>query len=196
MKILAFVDLHGSRPAMKKLKKKAEDCDIILCAGDISIFEQNLYNLLKELSSMKKPVLIIPGNHESDAILRRICNEFKNITFLHKKTYRKGNHLFLGYGGGGFSLKDPYFKKIAGIFDEKRNKDDKVILMLHGPPYGSKTDLILDQHCGNKTYMEYINKSKPMLVVCGHLHETAGVIEKKGKTVIVNPGPYGQILLV
>ena len=44
MKILAFVDLHGSLNALKRLSKqiKSKKPDIIVCAGDISIFENNL----------------------------------------------------------------------------------------------------------------------------------------------------------
>ncbi|MBW3023162.1 metallophosphoesterase, partial [Candidatus Woesearchaeota archaeon] len=39
MKILAFADPHASLPALKEVEKKAKDADVILCAGDISIFE-------------------------------------------------------------------------------------------------------------------------------------------------------------
>ena len=66
MKILAFVDLHENQTAWKKVKEKAKDVDVVVCAGDISIFEHRLSHFLKELNNLKKPVMMIHGNHESD----------------------------------------------------------------------------------------------------------------------------------
>jgi len=102
MKILAFVDLHGSARALEKIKTQSKQADIIVCAGDISIFENNLDKLLLELNKLKKPVLIIPGNHEEDSGLSELTNMFDNITDIHKKTFIKEDYLFLGYGGSGF----------------------------------------------------------------------------------------------
>jgi Icc-related predicted phosphoesterase len=31
------------------------------------------------------------------------------------------------------------------------------------------------------------------LLLCGHLHENAGIIEKIGRTTIINPGNYMEI---
>ena len=89
MKILAFVDIHGSLKAIKKIKQKAKKADLLVCAGDLTIFEQGLGYFLKKLDKLKKPVLIIPGNHESDKDLRKASYLFKNIFFLHETSYKK-----------------------------------------------------------------------------------------------------------
>jgi Icc-related predicted phosphoesterase len=114
MMLLAFVDTHGDVASLRKLKKKAAKADLILCAGDISIFEKHLKILLHELNSFGKPVLIIPGNHEGDARLRAECSLRKNLFYLHKEFYEQDNILFVGYGGGGFSLRDEKFEKFGG----------------------------------------------------------------------------------
>lgn len=73
--------------------------------------------------------------------------------------------------------------------------EDIDILLCHQPPYG-----ILDQvtsppapkhwngkHAGSKVVLDYIKRTKPQYVVCGHIHEGEG--EKKvGKTTVYNLG--------
>jgi Icc-related predicted phosphoesterase len=36
-------------------------------------------------------------------------------------------------------------------------------------------------------------RKKPKLVVCGHIHGSAGQIEKFGETTIINAGPAGIV---
>ena len=107
---------------------------------------------------------------------------------------RKDGHLFMGYGGGGFGFTDKNFEKIAERFKRLIREDDKVILVTHAPPYGTKTDKIGKEHCGNKSIRKFIEKEKPDLAICGHIHECAGKEDKIGKTKIVNPGWKGKIL--
>ena len=120
-----------------------------------------------------------------------MCEKYKNLIYFHKKFYEKENVVFAGYGGGGFALEDKKFEKFARKIKKKR-EGKKLILVLHGPPYGNKTDMILGQHAGNKSYTEFIKQEKPMIVICGHLHENEGVQDKIGKSLIVNVGPEGK----
>ena len=105
--------------------------------------------------------------------------------------------MFLGYGGGGFSQRDKEFEHLAKTkFNDaiKSNKDKKIILVTHAPPYGTKVDLIVGEHCGNKTFRDFIIKNKVDLHICGHLHENFDKKDNLKKTLIVNPGPYGRII--
>ena len=58
MKLLTFVDTHTSLRALQRIIKKArkENPDLILCAGDISIFERGIGYILFYLNKLKKPV--------------------------------------------------------------------------------------------------------------------------------------------
>ena len=201
MRILSFVDMHGSHKALKKIKKKSKKADLIVCAGDLTIFENNLDKLLFQLNKLKKTCLIIPGNHESDEDLKQLAKMSDNISDIHEKGFVKNNHLFLGYGGGGFSMNDKHFKKIAKKSKKKIKKfrkinNKKIILVTHAPPYKTKIDKIMDEHCGNKDIRKFIDKIKPDLVISGHLHENAGKEDKIKNTKIINPGPFGKIISI
>jgi Icc-related predicted phosphoesterase len=73
-------------------------------------------------------------------------------------------------------------------------KKDKVILVTHAPPYNTKVDRINGNLCGNKSIRNFISEVKPVLAVCGHLHETAGKRDKIGKTLVINPGYKGMVI--
>ena len=42
----------------------------------------------------------------------------------------------------------------------------------------------------------FIEKNKPILAICGHLHENEGKSEKISKTLIINPGIKGKIIKI
>ncbi len=200
MKILAIVDLHGSLKALKKLQKlvNKQKPDIIVCAGDISIFEQNIDYLIHRISRFKLPVLIIPGNHEEESALRKSCSLFKNVFCLHGKTYEHDGVLFLGWGGGGFSIRDKEFEKKTKEFRKEMEKFGKVVLVTHAPPYKTRLDRIIEKSCGNKSIRNFIkeNTKKIKLAIAGHLHENAGTEDHIKETRVVNPGPFGKVLTI
>ncbi len=198
MKILAFTDLHLSSFAFKKIKSKIKKYspELVVCAGDVSIFEHGLDFVLKKLNKLNKRILIIHGNHETDTTLRKLCQKYNNLEFIHKKSYPYDSCLFLGYGGSGFALTEPEFYKTGEAFSKmiKKSKSKKIIFVTHAPPFGTKLDLIVTSHCGNKTFRRFINKNRINICICGHLHENFGKEDRIKKTRIINPGPYGKIL--
>jgi len=199
MKILAFTDIHGSATALKRLKKKvlSQKPDLLVCAGDVSVFEHGIVSLMRKLDKLNKEIIIIHGNHEEPSTFRKCSKLFKNIIFIHKKHFIKDDSLFLGYGGGGFSIVDKEFEKVGKKFKKiiSNNKDKKIILVTHAPPYKTKLDK-LEIHCGNKSIRNFVEKNKIDLLICGHLHENFGKEDKIKKTKVVNPGPFGKIIKV
>jgi len=196
MKILAFVDLHGNEGILKKIIRLAKNkkVDIIINAGDISMFGRGLDYISSELNKVNIPVLMIPGNHETNKEIKDVCSLFKNLEYIHKKAYRVGDILILGFGGGGFSLVDKEFEKLSKSFEKKIKKKDKVLLVTHAPPYGTKIDKLYKEHVGNKSILKFIKKTKPDVAVSGHLHELSEKEDKVGKTRVINPGPSGKII--
>ena len=90
-------------------------------------------------------------------------------------------------------------KKVIKVLNKFKKLD---ILICHQPPYG-----ILDQvkfngapknwlgkHAGSKTILNYIKKSKPGYVFCGHIHEGKGM-KKIGKTEVYNLGLCGYKII-
>jgi len=210
MKILAFSDLH-SKPRspdyvdfyailkyIKKLKEKAKKSkpDVIVCSGDVSLFEHDLEEIMHKISKLGKKILIIPGNHETPSLMRKICSFYDNITYINKKAVKIGDFVFVGFTGEGFLRQDPEMAKFIKKIKPKI-KGKKVVLVTHAPPYRTKLDKIGRSSCGNKTISDFIRKNKNIvLATCGHLHENAGKEDKLGKTKIVNPGPLGKVIKI
>ena len=195
MRILSFVDMHGSVSAFKKIKEKAENADLIICAGDFSMWGKAEEAILRQFNALKKPFIIISGNHESDAELRSYCKDFKNLSYAHKRLLKVGDFLIVGYGGGGFSEREQEFEDfIEGVKDEL--KDKKLILVTHAPPYGTEIDKINLSYRGCKSYKRFIDKYKPLMHVCGHLHENWGKKQLYNGTLVLNPGPSGRLVVL
>ena len=192
MKVLAFVDLHGSRKAFNSIKKKAKLADVIVCAGDFTIFGNDESQMIKEFDKLGKLVLMIHGNHEDSSEVRKECAKTKNVVFIHGRKYQFGNYFFVGWGGGGFSRVDRGFENYSKKW--KFDKDDKIIFVTHAPPYNTKIDRIYEEHAGCNSFTKFIKKNKPIVSISGHLHENNSKMDKISKSLVINPGHEGKIL--
>jgi hypothetical protein len=192
MRFLVFTDVHESEKAFERVKAKAAKADILLCCGDMTIFERQLETMMKKIASLGKETFIIHGNHESASRMRAECEKYKNLHFCHKRVFRRGDIAIIGYGGLGFSFQD---KSAEQFFEKAKSHFGKLnILLTHQPPYGTKVDSIDGQHAGNKSFRKYLSLFQ--FVFCGHLHENAGKHDVIGKTFMLNAGPEGRIVEV
>ena len=201
MKLLAFTDIHGSLTALKRIEQKAksQNPDLLVCAGDITIFEHGVVGIMRILNRLNKKIIIIHGNHEDASTFVKCSRLFKNIIFIHKNHHIENNVLFLGYGGGGFSIVDKLFEKISKMKFNKiinDNKDKKIVFVTHAPPYGTKVDRLGGGYCGNKSLRHFVEKRSISLMICGHLHENFGKEDHIKKTKVINPGPFGKIIYI
>jgi Icc-related predicted phosphoesterase len=65
------------------------------------------------------------------------------------------------------------------------------VLISHSPPKGV-LDMSSDgRSLGSEAVHEIIGIKKPKLVVCGHIHGSAGQIAQLGQTNVINAGPDG-----
>ena len=195
MKFLAFVDVHLDVAAVKALAVRAQkaDIDFLLCAGDLSQFGKGLREALEVFAACKKPLYMIPGNHETDALLTEVEKPFPFLHNLHRRAVQIGSYVFLGYGEGGFAQEDPAFRKLAREWYGTYNGQN-LVLVTHGPPYGTKIDVLNQRQVGNLDFRKFIERMKPKVAICGHLHETAGVMDEIGETKVINPGWDGMVV--
>jgi len=201
MKILAFTDVHGDPKYLNKILEriKKEDPDVVVCSGDISNFSYGLRTILKKFD-LNIPFLIIPGNHETPEEIYVYSKEFKSIKDIHLKHFILGSFFFVGCGGGGFTEHHAEFEQSEKKFSELINKlkvqdhKYKVILVTHQPPYKTKLDKIYGEYSGSKSIRKFIEKNQPAYCICGHIHENENKSDKIGETIIINPGPDGQII--
>ncbi|MBI4438904.1 metallophosphoesterase family protein [Candidatus Woesearchaeota archaeon] len=195
MNILAYADIHGNPAAINALRKKAKKADIAICAGDFTVFGARINQIIRQLDSLGRKTLLIHGNHEDEQEVEQLCSKTRNITYIHGKNCRVEHngqkYLVIGYGGGGFSLRDKGFERFASR--TKPKQDESLILVTHAPPHNTKLDMLWE-HRGRKSITDFIKKAKPALAICGHFHENFGKQDKLGQTRIVNPGPKGMVI--
>jgi len=202
MKILAFTDPHGHMKFVAQAKAKARKgkVDLIICGGDLTIFGNQLNAVVKEISKMGKKVLLIQGNHETIDEMKRAVKPYKNLTFFHKKIIRlkdkKGFINFMGWGEGWYNPADGGFMKWARKAVKTIKKGERVVFVTHAPPFGTVCDSMSIGHVGMVSFRDFIEKYKPMLALCGHIHEGNNKKEVLGKTLIMNPGHSGTVLKV
>lgn len=189
MKILAFGDNHGK--GFEKVKAKASQADLLICIGDITNFETRIKEIMQEIASWNKKVLMIHGNHEDEKVMRRLCEKYDNIFFIHDGLYRTDSYIFIGWGGGGFSYQDELFEQKANEY-KQFIKGHKFVLILHQPPNGY-VDTVGGSHTGNISFTKFIEETQPELAFCGHIHDCSGKTAKLGKTTIVNVLPEGMM---
>lgn len=197
MKIFAFADMHGNLPVMRRIKHMVQHHkpDLIIAAGDFTVFESHIQQVMSWMRSLGAPVYVIPGNHETDEITGMLCKKH-GLVFAHKKLFRILGTTFLFHGGGGFASRDREFQALWRKKEKQLQKAQKLVFVTHAPPYGTALDKVYG-HVGNRDYREFILKHKNcVLAISGHIHETAGKSQKLGKALIVNPGPAGKVFSV
>ncbi|NOZ80154.1 MAG: hypothetical protein GXP63_00655 [DPANN group archaeon] len=196
MRILAFTDTHASLRAHETLKKKAKNVDIIICAGDISIFENEIESIMSFLDSLGKKVYIIHGNHEEPGVLRLLAKESKNIIFIHRKIVQLPGLQIIGYGGDGFSRTNKDFTAFAKGLKKRLRKTKPAIMVTHQPPYDTICDRIMGEKTGNRSYTALLRKGLFTHWICGHIHENNNKSETLKGTLLLNPGPRGRVLRI
>ena len=195
MKLFIFTDTHGNKKVISSLIRKIQisNPDIVICAGDLTNFSVGLQKLLNMFGKTNLPLLIIPGNHETNPDLTKACQKTKFAVNIHKKIYSVNNYLFFGFGLGGFERKNPELEKLTPKI-KKAARGKKLILVTHQPPYKTKLDKLQSGYAGNKSIRKLIKKIKPAIAICGHLHENENKKDEISSTLIINPGYKGKII--
>jgi len=196
MKILAFTDIHSNSNYIDIILKKSKkhNPDLLVCSGDLTYFGIKLNFVLKRLNSIKKPLILIHGNHEDEDEVTVLCSKYPNLIYLHKQVYDFKDYRFIGYGGLGFSRTT---KSLEKFVLSKKIEGKKHILIFHQPPYGTKLDDIpFLGYVGNKSITKMIKLVKPVLALSGHIHETFNKKDKIGNSLLINPGQKGKIISI
>jgi Icc-related predicted phosphoesterase len=176
MKIFATADIHGSQYRLNILLKNIErySPDIVVICGDITQFGPG--ELAKTLlDQIPIDTLALTGNIDTADVGKGI-DDSKATKIEMKRVVKKGIP-FVGING----IDPNHFK----VVEEKKLLDENSVLISHEPPYGTQDKVFLGMHGGNKALRDIIDKYKPRLVLCGHIHEDPG-ITKIGKTTVIN----------
>lgn len=189
MRILAFSDLHHARARADDLVEASREADLVIGAGDFCNHRQNLPEAINLLAGMNTPFLVVPGNNESHSEL--VDAAHVGTTVLHGETVELDGVKIFGIGGGvpatpwdwSFDLSE---EEAANLLSLCQSAD---ILVTHSPPKG-----FLDRNSGglslgSTAVLEAIERIKPQIVLCGHIHECWGQSAKIGESAVYNLGP-------
>ena len=197
MKLLLFSDLHSDFRMASKLVEIANSVDVVVGAGDFCIARRGLDDIIKYLSRITKPTVLVPGNSETDAELQNACDSWENAHVLHGRQVDIDGLSYYGIGGG---IPITPFGSWSYDFTEDqalqllRECPSGGVLVSHSPPKGV-LDLSSDgRHLGSQAVRDILEVRKPDLVVCGHIHGSAGQTDRFGETTVINAGPQGIIL--
>lgn len=175
MKILAVADIHGSQYRLNIVLKNIENYspDLVIICGDITQFGPG--ELAKNfLNQIPTETLAITGNIDTLDVNKAI-DESKATNIISKKVIKDGVS-FIGMD----ETNQNDFKIL-----EKKASSEKIVLVSHKPPYGAQDKIFIGMHGGSKELRNMIEKIKPCLVLCGHIHEDPGFV-KIGETIVVN----------
>lgn len=194
MKILAFSDIHSSRKQARELVAASRDADLVISAGDFCNMGVDLDKALGMLGGIRAPMVLVPGNAESEAALRAEVEE--GIAVLHGTGSRIGGVKIFGLG---YSIPAPPFGEGWShnlTEDEARailaGCESADILISHSPPRGVADRIEGGQSVGSLAVAEAVERIQPELVLCGHIHDSWGQEGTIGKSRVVNLGPFAN----
>ncbi len=188
MRFLVLSDVHRREKVVKWANDLIDDMELegTIVLGDITHFGPPEW-AEEFLGGLKGKTYAIPGNCDPPGTLAHI--ERKAIS-LHLKKVRIDGHILGGIGGSNPTIFDtPNEMSEEDIMTQLKPVMEKdMILVLHCPAYGILDVSFSGKHVGSVSIAKLVEEFKPKIVLCGHIHEDRGIVEKDG-TVFMNPGP-------
>jgi uncharacterized protein len=198
LRIFSAGDIHSDSRVAEKLAQQAVDnhADLVVLCGDLTFQETSTENIIGPFKKRHLPVLIIPGNHESEATIDFLARRY-NVKNLHGySAIYKGVGIF-GAGGANIGMHQLTEKEIYSLirkgFEDVKTLDKKV-MVTHIHPVGTVMEKMTAFLPGSSGVREAIDKFKPDILLCSHVHEAEGLEEMVGKTRVINVGKKGKII--
>jgi Icc-related predicted phosphoesterase len=192
VKLLLFSDLHVDLAAAKRIVENARHVDVVIGAGDFGNVRRDLQRCIDALKVIELPTVLVAGNNESADELIAACRNWPSAHVLHGSSVTIANVTFFGIGGG---IPVTPFGSWSFDFTEDEASDllancpPRCVLVSHSPPHGAVDLSSRGQHLGSIAVREAVERLSPLLVVCGHIHGSAGQVSQVGDTPVVNAGP-------
>jgi Icc-related predicted phosphoesterase len=198
MRLLAFSDLHTDLGQARRLAERSAEADVALGVGDFASVHSGLAETLDALRAIEVPAVLVPGNNETEEALREACAGWEQAVILHGQSTEIDGVAFFGLGAGipvtpwewSFDLTEEAAAELLEACPEE------CVLAVHSPPRGHVDVSGAGTHLGSEAVLEAIERRRPRLAVCGHIHESWGRESRIGPTPVINLGPEGMMLEV
>jgi uncharacterized protein len=194
MKLLCITDLHGDDQALEAILTDAGRVDLILLGGDITHFgtPNAAEALVRRLQHSGAAVLAVAGNCDSEAIDGRLAELGVSLFgrgVQHDQVGFHGVSAMPPWHGSMYELTEPQIAAALEQGDAQLAAAEHRVLLTHTPPRNTKLDITHQgRHVGSTSVREFVDRRRPSLVVCGHIHESRGV-DLLGNSQMVNCGP-------
>jgi uncharacterized protein len=193
-KLLLFSDLHANPLAAHRLVEQSANAEVVIGAGDFGNVRRQLSKCLDILRMIHKPTILVAGNNESTEELQAACRGWSSVHVLHSTAVTINQIVFYGIGGG-----IPITPFGSWSYDFSNEEAAQLladcppgcVLITHSPPYGAVDVDGSGRHLGSRAIHDILLRVQPRLVVCGHIHASAGQQAWIGPTPVVNAGPDG-----
>jgi Icc-related predicted phosphoesterase len=198
MRLLAFSDLHTDLSQARRLAERSAEADVALGVGDFASVHSGLAETIDALRAIEVPAVLLPGNNETEEALREACAGWEQAVILHGQSTEIDGVAFFGLGAGipvtpwewSFDLTEEAAAELLEACPEE------CVLAVHSPPRGHVDVSGAGTHLGSEAVLEAIERRRPRLAVCGHIHESWGRESRIGPTPVINLGPEGMMLEV
>jgi uncharacterized protein len=195
LKLLAFSDLHTDLEQAQRLVERSESADVVVGVGDFASVHTGLEETIGALRDIERPVVLIPGNNETEDALRAACGGWGSAHVLHGEATTIDGLAIFGLGAG--VPVTPW----DWSFDLTENEAARMLercpvgcaLAVHSPPQGH-VDVSRGRHLGSESVLRAIEAKEPLVALCGHIHEQWGRESRIGSTRVINLGPAGATL--
>ena len=196
MKLLAFSDLHRDLDQARELAERSTEADVVIAAGDFASVHEGLEEAIEPLSAISAPTVLVPGNNETEDALREACEGWDAATVLHGEGTEIDGTAFFGLGAGipitpwdwSFDLDE------QAASERLADCPEGAVLVVHSPPKGHCDQSSAGDHLGSEAILEAIERKRPRIAVCGHIHESWGAESEVGPTRVINLGPSGHLI--
>ena len=191
MKMLALSDLHADEELLDRLRavSSRQDYDAVLFCGDFT--NRGPVSYVEDVISLFPKSFAVHGNMDTPDVVKKL--EEKGV-FLHGRKVRFGEWNLVGLGGSNqtpFGTPSELSEEEIETVLAKAGVDRFSIVLSHPPPYGV-FDSVGAMHVGSKAVRRMVDEKKPVLLLCGHIHEHEGK-EIVGETLVVKLGPAEKL---
>jgi Icc-related predicted phosphoesterase len=202
MKLLLFSDLHADAEAALRLVQRAGNVDVVIGAGDFGNVRRDLHLCLDVLKAIDRPAVLVAGNNESTDELRAACRAWPTAHVLHGSAVTLAGVTFFGVGGGipvtpfgawSYDFTEEQAEQLLAACPRRvlHVQETCCVLVSHSPPKGAVDVSSSGRSLGSVAVRRAIERLRPALVVCGHIHASAGQQEMLGTSPVINAGPDG-----